>query len=257
MSADLYPCSLCLDPPYNSQSLLTSTNFLFFFLQALEVGGKTLLIDEDTCATNFMIRDKKMMELVHAHNEPITPFVKKVRSLYECLGVSSILVIGGSGDYFDVSDTVIMMTNYECTNVTERAKEIAGRDHDSASSKTFFGSIAERCLIGDAFRPNNKVVVRSKAMISYGDTELDLSGLEQVVGKAQTESIAQILQMIPSIGNADTSMANILSNLLHRIDTKGFDEIDGGTFNGGMAKPRIYEIAGAINRLRSGKLIQK
>ena len=86
---------------------------------------KLLLIDEDTSATNFMIRDERMQELVTKEKEPITPFVDKVKQLHRDLGVSTILVMGGSGDYFDVADTVIMMDNYQPRCVTQRAKEIA------------------------------------------------------------------------------------------------------------------------------------
>lgn len=249
----MFPISRC-----SSHNICLS--FLFIRdSQALEVGATTLLVDEDTCATNFMIRDEKMMELVSADKEPITPFVKKIRSLYEDRGISSILVIGGSGDYFGVSDSVIMMTSYECSDVTKRAKEIARKGGDSATaSNAIFRKATERRVIGNAFRPNSKVGVRSKSLISYGDIELDLSGLEQIVVKGQTEAIAHILQMLPSTGNNASSLYEMLSDLADKIDSKGFNEIDNGKFHGGMAMPRIFEIAGAINRLRcSGSLVQK
>jgi predicted ABC-class ATPase len=91
------------------------------------MGGDLLLIDEDTCATNFMIRDNKMMFLVAPEKEPITPFLQKARSMYEAHGVSCIPVIDGSGDYFDVADTVVMMDCYNCLDLTSKAKELAGQ----------------------------------------------------------------------------------------------------------------------------------
>ncbi|KAI2512327.1 putative ATPase of the ABC class [Fragilaria crotonensis] len=113
---------------FHSLDASGSTSQASSIIEAIEMGTNLLLFDEDTCATNFMIRDKKMMQLVSADKEPITPFVHKVRSLFEDHSVSSILVIGGSGDYFSVADTVVMMDTYKCFDVTARAKEIAGPD---------------------------------------------------------------------------------------------------------------------------------
>ena len=96
-------------------------------MEALESGCKLLLIDEDTSATNFLIRDHRMQELVAKEKEPITPFIDRVRQLYQEHGVSTILVVGGSGDYFEVADTVLMMDAYQPREVGDRAREVARR----------------------------------------------------------------------------------------------------------------------------------
>ena len=102
-----------------------STSQAANIVEALEAGARALMIDEDTAATNFMIRDKRMQKLVSGDREPIRPFISKVRALYDSLGVSSILVIGGSGDYFEVADKVVMMEAYSPCDVTEKARQIA------------------------------------------------------------------------------------------------------------------------------------
>jgi len=89
------------------------------------VGARLLLMDEDTCATNFMIRDSKMQQLVNKRDEPITTFIDRVKQLHTDNGISTILVLGGVGDYFDVSDQVVQMINYQPHDVTSRAHEIA------------------------------------------------------------------------------------------------------------------------------------
>ena len=86
-----------------------STSQAASIIEALELDAQVLLMDEDTCAANFMIRDRKMQDLVNKDDEPITPFIDRVRWLYSERGVSSILVLGGVGDYFEVADTVIQM----------------------------------------------------------------------------------------------------------------------------------------------------
>ena len=93
------------------------------------MGAKVLLLDEDTCATNFMIRDSKMMQLVASENEPITPYVRVVQSLHNEHDISTILVVGGTGDYFDVADHVLVMESYRCVDATVHAKEIAAQQH--------------------------------------------------------------------------------------------------------------------------------
>jgi predicted ABC-class ATPase len=223
-----------------------------------------LLIDEDTCATNFMIRDDKMMQLVAPEKEPITPFVRVVRSLYDDHGISSILVIGGVGDYFDVADNVIMMDCYECLDVTERAKQIVATSAGSklphtASARVPFRKFHSRYPIGSVYSANGKVKVYSRSSMSYGETELDLSGLEQIVTQSQTTAISQALQRLPSIAtDRNNTLRQVLEALDKVVDEGGLDALAPNQFHGGMARPRRFELAGAINRLRrDGSVVQK
>ena len=87
------------------------------------MGCRLLILDEDTCASNFMIRDSRMRSMI-AH-EPITPFIYRVNSLWNQLGISTVVVIGGSGDWFDVHDTVILLDNYLCKDMTKKAYSIS------------------------------------------------------------------------------------------------------------------------------------
>ena len=223
----------------------------------MEVGADALLIDEDTCATNFMIRDDKMMQLVAPDKEPITPFVRIVRSLYDDKGVSTIMVVGGLGDYFDVADKVLVMDSYRCTDATERAKEIVSRSHSrlvlphNASTRVSFQDVRPRSLVGSQFAANGRVKAVSMSTISYGDTQLDLSGLEQLVSIAQTTAISNTLQQVPRLApHPTTSLTSVLDALERTINAQGLDCLAPGHYDGGMARPRRFEMAGAINRLR-------
>jgi predicted ABC-class ATPase len=234
---------------------LSCLSFLLLHVQSIEVGADTLLIDEDTCATNFMIRDDKMMQLVAPDKEPITPFVRIVRSLYDDCGISSILVIGGVGDYFDVADNVVVMDTYKCVDATERAKQIVANCKGSqiphtASKSVQFQTIRTRTIVGSAFSPNGKVKVASQSTISYGETELDVSGLEQIVAKSQTAAISNTLQRLPNFAKENQSLREMLKALDARLNEDGLDFLAPGQFQGGMTRPRLFEIAGAINRLR-------
>lgn len=223
-----------------------------------------MLIDEDTCATNFMIRDDKMMQLVAIEKEPITPFVRIVRSLYDDKAISTILVVGGIGDYFDVADNVLVMDCYKCTDVTERAKQIvanslhaSGLPHTSSESVPFH-PISPRSLIGNAFSAKGKVKVSSQSTVLYAETELDISGLEQLVTRAQTVAISNAIQQLPGLckQTKTNSIQEVLQLIDDRIDAAGLTEtLSPGQLHGGMSRPRRFEIAGAINRLRRKKSI--
>jgi len=233
------------------------------------------LIDEDTAATNFMIRDDKMMQLVAPDKEPITPFVRLVRSLYEETGISTVLVIGGSGDFFDVADTVLVMDCYKCQNATARAKQIASnaaaaklsteKEQHSYSPGLFqqIRSGGKRFPVGNKYDPDGKVRIPSKIVVSYGDTELNLAGMEQIVSKAQTNAISAALQRVVSLlastNNTDNlPLEQVLSQLEALLASDGLYGWTPGQFNGALAKPRRSEIAGAINRLRrSGSIVQR
>src|SRR5690606_14660919 len=117
-------------------------------MEALEVGATTILIDEDTSATNFMIRDERMQRLVAKEKEPITPFIDKIKQLKDELNVSTILVVGGSGDYFDVCDQCIMLDEYRPINVTKKAKEIvAAYPQKRQQESDTFGTIRNRIFL--------------------------------------------------------------------------------------------------------------
>ena len=244
--------------PDASGSTSQATNIM----EALEMGAKTLFIDEDTCATNFMIRDDKMMQLVAKDKEPITPFLYKIKTLAK-QGISVVLVVGSCGDFFDVADTCLLMDSYACHDVTAKAKEIAESNAAYggalAASKVSFGNVTPRCPVGMAFTPNGKVTVRSKSVVAYGDTELDLSGLEQLVNKEQTNTITLALQRLSGLATGSKmTIFQVLTQLNGLLDSgEGLDALAGGTFDGTLARPRTFEIAGAINRLRSdGSFVQ-
>ncbi|ACX52920.1 ABC transporter, ATPase, predicted [Ammonifex degensii KC4] len=224
--------------------------------EALEVGTSLLLLDEDTSATNFMIRDARMQALVAKDKEPITPFIDRVRQLYQDYGVSTILVVGGSGDYFDVADHVIMMENYRPRLVTAAAREIAQamptrRNPEEAGP---FKPPIPRILLPDPWRlgPRDKVKAQGLSEIRFGRETIDLSAVEQLVDPAQTRAIAVILRRLPLYADGKRTLREILELLEEEVEREGLDVLAGrqGEHPGEMARPRRHEIAAAINRYR-------
>ncbi|MGB9700396.1 MAG: ABC-ATPase domain-containing protein [Thermodesulfobacteriota bacterium] len=244
--------------PFSTENASGSTSQAANIIEALELGAKVLLIDEDTSATNFMIRDQRMQALVVKEKEPITPFIDKVRQLYEEMGVSTILVMGGSGDYFEVADRVIMMENYLPQDVTKRAKEIREQFPTlrRAEGGAFFGQIKERIPLPESFDPQRgkrevKIDAKGLKTIIYGRTVIDLTQVSQVVDESQTNAIGDLIHFTASrYFNGKVALAHGLRQALKEVQEKGLDIISPFR-RGDYALPRIYEIAAAINRMRS------
>ncbi len=240
-----------------------STSQAANIVEAIEAGADTILIDEDTSATNFMIRDHRMQELIAKDKEPITPFIDKVELLYRDYGISTILVVGGSGDYFDVADTVIGMENYLPHNLTEKAKEIA-RKYSSERRREggeSFGDIRERIPIRESFDPSKgkrdvKIGAKGVHTIQFGYQIIDLSSVEQIVDNSQTRAIGDaILYAMKYMDNRRT-IREILNLVEEDIEKRGLQIINRIPV-GNYAYFRREELAAAINRMRSLKINQK
>lgn len=248
---------------FSTENASGSTSQAANIMEALEAGAKVLMMDEDTSATNFMIRDERMQALVAKEKEPITPFVDKVRKLYQELGVSTILVMGGSGDYFEVADTVIMMDNWRPRVVTQRAKEIAraytSRRKDEGGEG--FGPVTPRAPLPESFNPSRgrrevKVEAKGLKTILFGTTIIDLEALEQLVDQSQTRAIgAMILRYAQRYADPRRSLRQGLEALMEEVENKGLDCLLPYKV-GNLALPRIFEVAGAINRMRTLKVRQ-
>ena len=241
-----------------------STSQAANMMEALEVGTSCLLIDEDTSATNFMIRDSRMKQLVSKEKEPITPFIDKVRKLYEEQGISTILVVGGSGEYFDEADLVIMMDEYVPRDVTDEAKKIA-KAFNGQGEKTreeSFGTITSRSLQKcslPAVDRDNRIKVRSKDCISYGKTDISLSDVEQLLDYNQTNCIGIMIEYIVSevLRNSSKPMtlSKIVDQLYEKIEKDGLESLSPYTrHSGNLVLPRKYELCAAINRYRGLKI---
>ncbi|MDM8529544.1 ABC-ATPase domain-containing protein [Anaerolineales bacterium HSG25] len=236
-----------------------STSQAANIIEALEVGAKLLLLDEDTCATNLLIRDARMQALVEKSGEPITPFVDRVRQLADTYHVSTILVLGGSGDYFDVADTVIRLDKYQPYEVTTHAKLVAerhptGRQVEASPEWPTPSSV--RIPIADSLDPRKgkrEVNIKGRALRSvlFGREEIDLSLVSQLVDEGQVQAIGQALNYArQQVMDTDKTVAEIVSEVMAAVNKTGLDVLDNRQM-GGYVLFRPYELAAALNRLRT------
>jgi predicted ABC-class ATPase len=214
-----------------------------------------------------MIRDKRMQELVAKSKEPITPFIDNVQLLYKLYGTSTIVVIGGSGDYFDVADLVIKMDEYEPYDVTKKAKEIASTYPTGriVEADERLNTIKHRIPLPESFDPSRgkkevKISVKNIHTIIYGTHHIDLSYVEQLVDESQTRFIAQAIYVLTQkYMDRKNTIKEVIEALLSDISKYSFDILHPGGARqvpGNYALARKYEIAAAVNRLRSLRMIQ-
>jgi predicted ABC-class ATPase len=248
---------------FSTENASGSTSQATNIMEALEVGARVLLMDEDTSATNFMIRDERMQALVPKEKEPITPFVDKVKQLYLDLGVSTILVMGGSGDYFDVADHVILMDHYVPRDVTGRVAEIRGalRSMRKKEGGDRFGKLTPRAPLRESFRPGRggkevHIDVKGAHTILFGTTSIDLDLVEQLVDPSQTRAIGELIYYYgQNYADGRTPLFEGLKRAIGDLTRGGFDVLRVRKA-GNLAIPRIYELAAAINRLRTLRVRQ-
>ncbi len=230
--------------------------------EALEAGSGLLLMDEDTSATNFMVRDELMQQVIAREQEPITPFLERAADLYEQAGVSLILVVGSCGAYFHIAHRVIQMDAYRARDITDQAKAaLEGRPAPALSAPGFHlpakrgplplpgGSQTRKNYRGDGFRQERlKIRRQGKTAFSVGDQQLDLRCVEQLVDGGQTQALACMVRYarenLSGLGAAD--MAQALARLL---EENGLGAVCGGELiPAGLALPRIQEIFACFNR---------
>jgi predicted ABC-class ATPase len=222
--------------------------------EAVEIGTSLLLVDEDTSATNFMIRDERMRELVR--KEPISPFIDLVRPLHDSLGVSTVVVVGGVGDYLDVADHVILMEDYKPRDATNRAREVRERFPARVPPKSGAASRPRGRRVRASsidLRRGRRETARGRGLdtIELGRERVDLSYLEQLAEAGQTEAIARSIGEFAA-GNASREVTEVVNGALGSIRESGLDSL--GNFRGHpgeLSLPRPQEVAAAINRIRS------
>ncbi len=247
---------------FSTDNASGSTSQAANIIEALEIGCKLLLIDEDTSATNFMIRDGRMQALVTKEKEPITPFLDQVRPLYKEQDVSSILVVGGSGDYLDMADQVIMMNEYRPQDVSKEAQDVCRKYPALRVSERGkdFGNLEPRVPLQKSFDPQRgkktKVGARGLDVVQFGRCEISLDDVEQLVDASQTRAIADIIYYACKKYFDDScSLSDAIRFVENDLDKYGLDVISSFKEKcGDYARPRSFEIAAAINRLRSLKI---
>ncbi len=242
---------------FSTEDASGSTSQAANVAEAVEAGSKLLLIDEDTCATNFMIRDELMQKVINKDQEPITPFIERIRPMYEQLGISTILVAGSFGAYFDAADTVIQMDRYEPVNITAMAKEAAS-DYPGVKSLNdpleMMGQTDRKIQpvrnMGRDGRIKTKTLGRDGFVIDRENVELRY--VEQIIDGGQSAALCRaLLYAMRHIIDGKKNIREIADALTEMLETEGPGALCDGPYEyTGLTAPRKTEIHACFNRCR-------
>lgn len=241
---------------FSTEDASGSTSQAANLMEAAESGSRLLLIDEDTSATNFMIRDQLMSQVITPFEEPITPFISRVRSLYTDLGISTVIVAGSSGSYFHVADRVIQMKEYVPYDITRKAKQAAEAFPSMTGEKEPFPSFTKRRVPKPDPAIQKEDRVKLKAM---GTSELmlcrecvELRYLEQLKDQEQTLALAYLLRYVEKkLFDGKKSLEEIGMLLEKQLREQGMESMfERGETIASLARPRKQEIMACINRYR-------
>lgn len=226
-------------------------------VESIEAGTSLFLIDEDTSATNFMIRDELMQRVIHRDMEPITPFIERIRELYEGYGISTVIVAGSSGAYFHIADTIIQMDRYVPKDITAYAKK------EAESFPMISGPEAPakrpdftRCpRPGKAFRENDRIKMKTmgREAVMINKETIDLRYVEQITDSEQVTALGYCMRYAQKhILDGRKNIRRIVDELEQVIERESLSALCENSANiSCMAKPRRQEIFACFDRYRS------
>ena len=247
-----------------------STSQAAGIVEAVEAGSRLILLDEDTSATNFMVRDAFMQKVVSPDKEPITPFLSRAVDLYEKAGISTILVAGSSGAFFHIADTVIQMDQYEPVDITEKAKNLCGQfpimqetakpfvlpDSHRVMEKDRNGAVKRRDYRSGEVKKGEPERLKVKTLgvdgFMLGKQNVDLRYIEQLIDSEQTAALGLLLKYtVEHLVDGKRTISETAQWLEHKLEQEGMVfAAEHGVISGGYAIPRIQEIYSCLNRYR-------
>ena len=241
--------------------------------ESMEAGSHLFLLDEDTSATNFMVRDTFMQQVIQREKEPITPFLERAEDLYKKAGISTILVAGSSGAFFHIADTIIQMDNYVPKDITASVKKLCSQYPLPAVSVTDFqlphshrimsrpaesskhlrhNSRGNHSDSGAAKPERLKTRISGTDGFSLGRQEIDLRYTEQLIDAEQTAALGLLLKYaVEHLADGRRTLPEIVQFLWKNLSLHGLSFFtENQKISCGYATPRIQEIYACLNRYR-------
>ena len=243
-------------------------------MEGVEANTRLFLIDEDTSATNFMVRDDFMQQVISREKEPITPFLERARDLYEKAGVSTILVAGSSGAFFYIADKILQMDCYRPVDITDHVKSLC-KDHtapriqapdfmipdfirslppanrNGRDGRRGYGGRTGRGGSGDNRHEHMKVKTFGRDSFSLDKETIDMRYVEQLADSEQTNALAHLLRYgLEQVIDGKRTVRQAVQILYDILDKQGWEPFCSSYVPCGLAKPRKQEIFSCINRFR-------
>lgn len=243
---------------FSTEDASGSTSQAANVVEAVDSGAKTLLIDEDTSATNFMVRDALMQSVIAKEKEPITPFIDQAKNLYYQQGVSVILVAGSSGAYFYIADKILQMDTYRALDITEQVKKICPESErlseNTEGAQDVWKQAGRTLRVGRIEKKHDQIKVKQfgRDSFSIGRDTVELKYVEQIPDSEQTTTLSHIMKYVAEQleRNPKQEIGRLLEHVCQRIEKDGPGALSKGSVPGNLAEVRRQEIYACINRYR-------
>lgn len=261
---------------FSTEDASGSTSQAANVIEGLEAGSRVFLIDEDTSATNFMVRDDLMQKIISRDKEPITPFIERARDLYEKAGISTVMVAGSSGAYFYIADTIIQMDHYKPLDITENTKKycagygaepirsapgfaipaggrkLSARQAKPAAAAAESRGRYDRDQRGGGRDDRIKTKVFGKDSLQVGKETVDMRFVEQLIDSEQTAALAQMLRYCVEHQLLERyPLTEVVAQLQDKVKKDGLTAMSSHSYRAmGLCLPRPQEIFACLNRYR-------
>ena len=241
---------------FDTEDASGSTSQAANVVESVEAGAKVFLIDEDTSATNFMVRDELMQRVIHRDMEPITPFIERVRALYEEFKISTVIVAGSSGAYFQVADSIVQMDRYVPKEITKEAKA-AAEDYpklELPKEGPKKPSLDRKIRSYPALKSKGRIKIKTMGRdgVTLNHETIDLRYVEQLVDSEQLVTLGNVVKHLEeNVFDGKKTLSQTIEELYKRLDSQGLGAVcDGSYLSGNLAMPRKQEIYACLNRYR-------
>ena len=243
---------------FSTEDASGSTSQAAGVVESMEAGSRLFLIDEDTSATNFMVRDELMQQVIRREKEPITPFLERAGELYEQAGISTILVAGSSGAFFYIADHILCMDCYRPVDITDSVKELCGKHTAPRTKAPDFGIPQFQRVLPpyrrkEARGGHDHMKTKSFGLESFSlDKEsVNVRYLEQLTDPEQTAALAALLRYgLEQVMDGKKSVQQTVNLIWNTLEKSGWEPFGGSYVPCGLAKPRIQELYASLNRFR-------
>ena len=244
---------------FTTEDASGSTSQAAAVVESMEAGAKLFLIDEDTSATNFMVRDEFMQTVISRDKEPITPFIERTRGLYEEAGISTIMVAGSSGEFFYIADHILLMDCYRAVDITARVKELCEKRPAAHRQAPDF-KMPDFGRVLPAYRRQGRntgkyehMKVRASALESFTlDKEyVSVRYLEQLCDYEQTTALGYLIRFgLEQVLDGRKTVRQAVKIIYDTLENKGWEAFCSSYVPCGLAKPRVQEVYAALDRFR-------
>lgn len=240
---------------FSTENASGSTSQAANIIEGIAGGSQTFLIDEDTSATNFMIRDTIMSKLIKEEEEPITPFIQRIRGLYQTMGISTIIVVGSSGTYLSKADTIIQMKDYQAYDITKKAKEITQEFSEYVEDKMIEHKPETKHMIKLCSQANRQKGIKIKTIgtdtLIVDKESIDVRYQEQIVSNEQLIGIGYFVKNVLESQKHTIELQEEIEKMYEKIEKEGMAGIIQEGYSIGMPElPRIQEVMQALYRYR-------